>query len=253
MVGFTFGTVSQSIDGGASFQGKRALFFDGMHNKGAGTGPLTGTDPWKNLVTNSQDSLVATWLDGVNWMERCNSGTGDEAFKSALTAAGAGDKNYVSGAAAILLPNNRVVCCANSNTASQSNVMVVLHERQSDGSYPNLTVRDLSGKKTRGISSEWSLADPDGYAFIGRWGIGNVSAAPGSITFDDHSAHEFVGQMLDGSTPVSYWGDFGSGSENGSKVYLSDHPKGLNNQSTAWLDDERQLLLPNHLRRSSHE
>ena len=115
VVGFTFQTVTQSIDGGASFQGSRALFFDGMHNKGTGTGPLTGADPWKKLVTVSQDSLVATWLDGMNWMQRCRSGTGDQAFRAALEAAGAGNKPYVSGAAGILLPNNRVICCANRN------------------------------------------------------------------------------------------------------------------------------------------
>ena len=234
VVGFTFQTVTQSIDGGASFQGSRALFFDGMHNRGTGTGPLTGADPWKKLVTVSQDSLVATWLDGMNWMQRCRSGTGDQDFRAALEAAGAGNKPYVSGAAGILLPNNRVVCCAHRNQGGQTNVMVVLHERQADGSYPNLTVRDLSGKKTRGVHSAWSLADPDGYAFLGRWGVGNVGAAPGSITFDDHSGHEFIAQMLDGSTQISYWGDFASNAENGTSIYLSDHAQGLNGQTTAW-------------------
>ena len=42
VVGFTFQTVTQSVDGGASFQGRRAAYFDGMHVKGTGTGPLTG-------------------------------------------------------------------------------------------------------------------------------------------------------------------------------------------------------------------
>ena len=112
--------------------------------------------------------------------------------------------------------------------------MVVLHERQADGSYPNLTVRNLSGKKTRGVNSAWSLADPDGYAFIGRWGVSNVGAAVGSITFDDHSGHEFIDQMLDGSTQISYWGNFASDAENGTAIYRSDHAQGLNGQTTAW-------------------
>ena len=56
VVGFTFQTVTQSVDGGASFQGRRAAYFDGMHVKGTGTGPLTGTDPWKKILTVSQDS-----------------------------------------------------------------------------------------------------------------------------------------------------------------------------------------------------
>ena len=64
-MGFTFETVTHRIDGGASFQGKRALFFDGLHNKGCGTGPLTGTDPWKKTVTVSQDSLVSDMDRGL--------------------------------------------------------------------------------------------------------------------------------------------------------------------------------------------
>ena len=71
-------------------------------------------------------------------MQRCGLGTGDDAFKAALEAAGGGDKPYVSGAAGILLPNNRVVCCANRNAAGQTNVMVILHERQSDGQVSQL-------------------------------------------------------------------------------------------------------------------
>src|SRR5690606_27276804 len=95
--------------------------------------------------------------------------------------------------------------------------------------------KDLSAKKTRGINSAWTLKNPDSYAFIGRWGIGNVGAvAPADITFDDHSGHEFIDQMLDGSTQLSYWGDFTAGTANGSKVYLSDHAQGLNGQATAW-------------------
>ena len=61
-----------------------------------------------------------------------------------------------------------------------------------------------------------------------------MTAAPGSITFDDHGGHEFIDQMLSGSTQLSYWGDFASGSENGSRIYLSDHAQGLNGQGTAW-------------------
>ena len=75
---------------------------------------------------------------------------GRSAFRAALEAAGAGDKNYVSGAAGILLPNNRAICCAHRNQGAQSNVMVVLHERQADRSYPNLTVRNLSTARRRG-------------------------------------------------------------------------------------------------------
>ena len=40
--------------------------------------------------------------------------------------------------------------------------------------------------------------------------------------------------MLEGSTQISYWGDFASGSETGTTIYLSDNAKGLNGQKTAW-------------------
>ena len=60
VVGFTAQTVTQSIDAGASFQGRRAAYFDGLHVKGTGTGPLTGTEPWKKILTVSQDTLAAT-------------------------------------------------------------------------------------------------------------------------------------------------------------------------------------------------
>jgi hypothetical protein len=233
VAGFTTQTVSQSIDGGASFQAVRAGFFDGLHNRGWGTGPLTGTDPWKKLVTVSQDSLVATWLDGTNWAQRCGLSTGDADFKAALLAAGAGNKNYVSGAAGTLLPNNNAVCAANRDAGAQSNVMVVLTNRQSDGQYlmADAVIRDLTDRTTVAGQSAWSLADPDGYCFLGRWGIGNVGASANSITFDDHSGHEFIGQMLEGTTPVSYWT---SGGQNPTAVYKSDHPKGLNGQGSPW-------------------
>jgi hypothetical protein len=235
VVGFTSQTVSQSIDGGASFQGDRAAYFDGLHSRGTGTGPLTGATPWKELLTVSQDSLAATWMDGLNWMQRCGLSTGDDSFKAALEAAGAGNKPYVSGAAGLILPNNRVVCCAHRNQGGQSCVMVILYERNATtGEYPNYLIKNLSTKATRGIHSAWSLADPDGYGFIGRWGIGDVGAAVGSISFDDHSGHEFFGQRMDGSTQVSYWGSWASGAENGTGIYISDHPEGLNGQGTAW-------------------
>jgi hypothetical protein len=230
VVAFTNQTVSHSIDGGANFEAHRAAFFDGMHNKGTGTGPLTGTDPWKKLLTVSQDSLAATWLDGTNWAQRCGLSTGDQAFRAALEAAGAGNRGYVSGASGVILPDNRVICGANRNTGGQTNVMVILSGRQSDGSYSTNLIKDLGGT-TKAARSEWSLADPAGYAFVGRWGIGNVGAANAAITFDDHSGHEFIGQLMSGTTPISYWS--GSGADP-TTIYRSTHPKGLNNQGTPW-------------------
>jgi hypothetical protein len=249
VAGWTNQTVSLSIDGGASFQGDRVAFFDGMHNKGTGTGPLTGTTPWKKILTVSQDSLAATWNDGTGWAQRSGLSTGDADFQADLAAAGAGNKPYVSGACGVYLPNSNVVCAANRDTAGQPNVMVVLTNRQSDGTYPlaNATIRNLSQKTTRAVRSEWSISDPDGYAFLGRWGIGNVGAAAGSITFDDHDGHEFLGQFFDGSVPISYWAGAGG---NPTAIYRSTHAKGLNGQATAWATIQatwcRNLCVDHH-------
>jgi hypothetical protein len=82
-----------------------------------------------------------------------------------------------------------------------------------------------------GGKSAWSLSDPSGYVFMGRWGVGNVGGAASEITFEDHSGHEFIDQFWDGTTPISYWT---SGGQNPTAIYRSTHAKGLNNQGTAW-------------------
>jgi hypothetical protein len=223
-------TMERSTDGLGTIDPKGCVFFDGMHDKGWGF----GQSDWKQMLRVVQDSWVNTGLEGPDWSQANGIGsTGADAFKTVIETAGGGDMPYVSGACGLITPKNRVIAACNRNAGGQSNVIVILSGRDATtGEYSSYLISQ-SGVKTRGTHSRWSPKG-GGVGFIGRWAVSNVDAASAAdVVFTDHSGHEFIDCALDGSTLVSFWGDFAPGNDNGTAFYRSEHDLG-GNQGAAW-------------------
>lgn len=249
-------TMSRSIDGAVTTHGDLVSGFDGMHAKGV-VG-FSATDHLKQARL-TQDSGINVSLDGMHWVRpsgisyNTTYGVGGHAtIGAAINAAGGGNSGGWSGAGAIFgtaSGKNRIVAFNNRGGGSgQPNIPVVMDDPDGDGDYTedptnNLLVKIYSpSKKTRAVHGRPSPKEAN-VAFVGRWCISDLNAStPGGVTFTDRwqsgSPREFIACFLNGSTLVSYWGNFQSGSsadqKNGSEIYRSTADRADSGLGTAW-------------------
>lgn len=248
-------TMSRSIDGGVTTNGDLVVGFDGMHSKG-----VVGLDPVSPLkqVRMTQDSGANVSLDGMHWVRPTqilsNTPYGVDGYATvgaAILAAGGGSSGGWSGAGAIFgtAPGkNRIVAFHRIGAgAGQPNIPVVLDDPDGDGDYRedptnNIRVKVYSPTKpSRAVYGQPSPKDANA-AFVGRWLIENLDAdTAAGVTFTDRfqgtSPREFIGCFLDGTTLVSYWGDFRNGGGNndkGTAFYRSTSDRAETGLDTAW-------------------
>ena len=247
-------TVARSIDGAETTNGDLVAGFDGMHAKGFG---YHRTD-YKQMARQTTDSGANVSRDGMHWVRPAgwNNGTAydvngngtieaGETFGAAITAAGGGNaSNGLTGAGVVFgTVNNRIVGFFNRNGAGQPNIPVVMDDPDGDGSFQDILIKAYSPTKPSRAPYGKSSPKDATVAFVGRWAISSLDAASQSgVNFADRyqgsAPREFIDCFLEGSTLVSYWGNFKNGSgateANGSEIYRSTADLGDNNQSTPW-------------------
>lgn len=208
-VGFTEQTVSFSDDGGATFPGANARFFNGLHAKAHG---VSTDGDWRKITYGCQDSTVNVMLDGSHYIQPIGYGTGSDELKDALvgTAASPGPLYntqvyaYLTAFANLIVPaaNNRVIACISRNTAPRRSAIVIFENPDSDGVYRAYTIKNGLAT-TRGHFAR--MSPKGGIAFMGRYAVSNFAASAASgVTFQDRT-NEFISCFLRGTTLVSYW------------------------------------------------
>ena len=233
-------TMCVSTNALVTIRARDSSYYEGMHARNHCVSP--SASDWKKIGKNCQDTFVNVSLDGSNWIQGCGYGTGSDQFKADAKAAGAQgsntNTNYISAAAGLIAGgnSNRVIAALNMNSASQPNILCAIDGRSaSSGKYSNYRYL-TANQPTRACFSDWSPKSPGTVGFIGRWCITNFNvSALSDLNIVDHSAHEFIACVLDGSTLVSYWCDAPSGgSESFKNIYRSTHDQGTNGQGSAW-------------------
>lgn len=167
-----------------------------------------------------------------------------ETFGAAITAAGGGTAKSFSGSGACFgTVNNRVVGFFNKGGSGQPNIPVVMDDLDGDGNYEKILIKAYSPAKPTRATYGKASPKSDTVAFVGRWAISNLDAASmAGVTFTDRhqngSAREFIDCFMDGTTLVSYWGNFKPGAGvadmNGDAIYRSTDDLGGNHQSAPW-------------------
>jgi len=240
----TLQTMSRSIDGARTSDGRLVAFFDGMHSKGFGFDP---TD-YRMIGRSNQDTGLNLSRDGMHWVRPTGTANGTpykavingekvSTFGEAIKAAGGGNMPFISGSGMCFAHiNERVIGFFNKNTATYSNIPVIMEKPGAGELYQTLLVKELPA--SRCTNSRPSPKDAT-VSFVGRWAISNLDApAIADIVFTDHDGHELIDCFRQGNTLVSYWGNFKVGgkleSATGNEIYRSEADLGDSNQTVAW-------------------